>query len=120
MRVENFRNYWLYKQSLALMNAIYRLVDDDTFNPNNRQTKELYRCATKIPKLIASGVGQTNMNIRIKRFNEAKDILDVLWQTIRTYEKQYQIDRRYLDEIEENRIQVVKILNRYFGSLTKV
>ncbi|WP_430789098.1 four helix bundle protein [Virgibacillus flavescens] len=117
MRVENFRKYTLYDRSLDLMIAIYRLIDNYALDPDDRQAKELYRCAIKIPKLIASGIGQTNMNVRIKRLNMAKEKLEYLQGAIRFYEKQRHIDNQYLDEIEDNRIQVIKLMNGYFGWL---
>lgn len=119
MRVESFHNYSLYKQSLALMIAIYRLIDDYSLSPKDCKATELYRCAVKIPKLFASGIGQTNMNVRIKRFNEAKDKLVGLEEALSIYKEQGQIDRRYLDEIEDNRMQVMKLLNGYFRSIKR-
>lgn len=119
MRVENFRKYNLYDRSLDLMIAIYRLIDNYALDPDDRQAKELYRCAIKIPKLFASGIGQTNMNVRVKRFNKAKDKLDDLRVAIIFYKEQSHIDRRCLDEIEENRVQLLKLMNGYFGWLSK-
>lgn len=119
MIVEDFRKWYLYDSSLDLMLSIYALIDRYQLNPDVKPDKELYRLAMKIPKLIASGIGQSNIKVRIKKFNEAKKSHEELLEILNIYRGYSQIGHKYMDDIEHFRVKGLKLLNGYFGWLKK-
>jgi four helix bundle protein len=119
MIVEDFRKWQIYESSLDLMISIYALTDRYQLNPDVKQDKELYQLALKIPRLIASGIGQSNIKIRIKKLNEAKQSHEELLDLLNIYGGYSKIDYKYLDDIEHFRVKGLKLLNGYFGWLKK-
>ncbi|MCH6265096.1 four helix bundle protein [Neobacillus citreus] len=115
--VEDFRQSHLYNRSIDLMQTIYWLVDSVDFEINYEIAEEAYRLAINNPLFIATGIGQLNVKVRIKKFNEAKDNLGKLSRYLRQFNKTACNNRAELKAIEECRIQVVKLLNSYFGRL---
>lgn len=99
------------------MQSIYSLVDSVDFNINHKEANRAYQIAINIPLFIASGIGQLNMKVRIKKFNDVSDNLEDLTMLLNHFEDLSWDQREYLNNIEECRIQVVKLLNSYFGRL---
>lgn len=117
-RIEDFRQSHLYNRSIDLMQSIYHLVDCIEFDISLKEADKVYKIAVNTPLLLASGIGQLNMKVRINKFNQVQDNLrdlKVLLDQFRVLSCEQH--REYLNNIEECRIQVVKLLNNYFGRL---
>lgn len=116
-QVEDFHRFHLYNRSIDLMQSIYWLVDSEGFEINDEQVEKAYQLAIDTPLQIASAIGQLNLKVRIKRLNEAKGNLN----NLRTLLNQFQVlsheQKDDLNNIEECRIQVLKLLNYYFRQL---
>lgn len=117
MRVDNFRQYTLYNRALDLMCSIDQLINNGEWDLRDNSLRELTQTAIKIPQTIAYGIGQSNLKVRIKKFNEVKEQLIKLGQLLDCYDLQDGVSKVVLNEIEGNRIQVLKMLNAYFGML---
>lgn len=115
--VEEFGKSSLYKRSTDLMQSIYLLVDDADFKISDKNWRKAYEIAIEVPTLIASGIGQLNMKIRIRNFNKVKDKLKELEKLLGEFKELHSDFMGCLDDIEELRIQVIKMLHAYFGSL---
>jgi four helix bundle protein len=117
LSVDEFSKSSLYKRSTDLMQSIYLLVDDVDFKISDKDWIRSYEIAIEVPSLIASGIGQLNMKIRIRNFNKAKDKLKDLEKLLGEFKELPPNLRDCLNDIEELRKQVMKMLNAYFGSL---
>lgn len=115
--VEDFRQSHLYNRSIDLFQSIYMLVDMIDFNINEEQVSKAYRIAVNIPILIALGIGQLNLKEEIKKFNKAKDTLMELRVLLDQFQNLTSDQEELLGNIENCRIQVVKLVNSYFGRL---
>jgi len=119
MRIDNFRNYDLYRCSLDLTQSIYKLMDKENFF-SSHERREFHKIAIAVPKLIASGIGQSNMKIRFKQLNKMKDCLLELKHLSNSSHLIESKGYGYLlNEIENNRLQVLKLLHGYFGWLKR-
>jgi four helix bundle protein len=115
-RVEDFRQSHLYNRSIDLMQSIYWLVDSIYISINIEEANKAYRIAINVPLLIASGIGQLNTNVRNKKFNQAKNnYLKKLDMLLSHFQNLSNGQSEYLISVEENSIQVLKLLNSYFG-----
>jgi four helix bundle protein len=115
--VDEFGKSLLYKRSIDLMQSIYLLVDDVELKISDKDWKSAYEIAIEVPSLIASGIGQLNMKIRIRNFNKVKDKLKDLEKLLGQFKNLPFNLIDYLNDIEDLRVQVMKMLNAYFGSL---
>jgi four helix bundle protein len=117
-RVEDFRQSHLYNRSIDLMQSIYWLVDSINFNITPEEANKAYQIAINAPLLIASGIGQLNTKVRIKKFNEVNDnYLKKLNMLLSHFQNLSNGQSECLNSVEENSIQVLKLLNSYFGRL---
>ncbi|WP_442598171.1 four helix bundle protein [Neobacillus sp. D3-1R] len=116
-RVVDFRQSHLYNRSIDLMQSIYWLVDSVDIDIHYEMAEKAYRLAIHTPLYIASGIGQLNMKVRRKMFNEAQDNLKKLSKYLQQFNELTCNKREELNTIEECRIQVVKLLNNFFGRL---
>ncbi|RFB12731.1 hypothetical protein DZB84_18445 [Bacillus sp. HNG] len=67
--------------------------------------------------MIASGIGQLNIKIQNRNFNKVKDHLKDLEKLLNQFKELPPDLMDCLYDIEELRIQVIKMLHAYFGSL---
>jgi|SRR5690625_542282 len=119
MKVNNFRNYELYRCSLDLTQSIYKLMDKEKFF-SSVERREFHKIAIFVPKLIASGIGQSNMKILFKRLNKVKDfLLELKNLSNLSHLKENKGYSYLLNEIENNRLKVWKLLHGYFGWLKR-
>jgi four helix bundle protein len=116
-QVEDFRQFHLYNRSINLMESIYYFIDNPDLNINEVDANKAYRLATDIPLLIATGIGQLNMTERNEKFNEVKDTLKDLRRQMDQFQKLTPYLREFSNDIENLRVQVLKLLNHYFGRL---
>ncbi|MEC1157821.1 four helix bundle protein [Cytobacillus horneckiae] len=117
-RIDDFQQSNLYNRSIDLMQSIYYLVDCIEFDISLKEADKAYKIAVNTPLLIASGIGQFNMKVRINKFNQVQENLRGLKILVERFQDLSYEHRAYLNNIEECRIQVVKLLNNYFGRLT--
>lgn len=116
-QVEDFRQSHLYNRSIDLMQSIYYFIDNPDLYINEKVANKAYRIATDIPLLIATGIGQLNMTERIGKFNEIKDALKDLRMQMDKIKNLTPYLIESSNEIENLRVQVLKLLNHYFGRL---
>ncbi|MBT2694622.1 four helix bundle protein [Bacillus sp. ISL-55] len=116
-QVEDFHRFHLYNRSIDLMQSIYWLVDSVGFEINDEQVEKAYRLAIDTPLRIASGIGQLNMKIRNKKFSEVNQNLKSLKVMLDQFQVLSHEHKDDLNNIEVCRVQVLKLLNYYFGRL---
>lgn len=112
LKVENFRNLFLYKRSLVLTNEVFKWIksNDDFLY----ESEEIRKIAVTIPKKIASAIAQVNMKIRFKRLNDAKMKLRKLFEKLIEIKNSFKVDYQSWQQIVDRSIEVMKLLNAYF------
>lgn len=117
IRIDDYSKSYLYQRSSDLMQSIYLLIDDVDLEISDKDWRRAYEIAVEVPSLIASGIGQLNIKIRNRNFNKVKDHLKDLEKLLKQFKGLHSDLMDCLDDIEELRIQVIKMLHAYFGSL---
>jgi hypothetical protein len=114
-RVENFRLLTLYDRSIELTKTIYDVSHTDKGSLTDLEIKLIRKKAVIIPSKIASGISQMNMKFRCKKLNEAKATLIQLRLLMDNLKMRKKIDCQLWLVFEKYRIEVIKLLNGYFG-----
>lgn len=115
--VEDFRQSHLYNCSIDLMQPIHFFIDSIELDVSYNRAVKANWLAINTPLAIASGIGQLNIKVRIKKFNEAKKQLEELRVFTKSFQGISDKNKADLDQVEHCRIQVLKLLNCYFGRL---
>lgn len=117
--VEEFKKSALYLRSLDLHFEVNQFLKmkGDILDMNER--RKLQKYATTAPRKIAHGMGQTNMKIRFKKLNEAKNSLLQLQLLLEGAIKRQGSKLAEYKKVEDYSIQVLKLFNYYFGQLKR-
>lgn len=116
-RVENFHDFNLYQRSLDLVKDIYNATQNG--NLLKAEANLIRKKSVAISSLIASAIAQANMKVRFKRLNEAKGILIQIRLFMLELKIKNKIDSSTWGKIEKRTIEVMKLLNAFFGYMKK-
>lgn len=119
MHVENFRKLRLYDKSLDLCFATYQFVQENQKKIDNVEAQKIRKLAITIPAWIAIAVGQTNMKVRFKLLNKAKDSLLELQKLVTELHEKLPIHYESGFILVCCQDELVKLLHAYFGWLSK-
>ncbi|MEQ2529417.1 hypothetical protein WMO40_22355 [Bacillaceae bacterium CLA-AA-H227] len=117
VRVNSFRNFTLYQRSLDLTRVVYEVSHIYKESLSNGNIGLIRKYAGHIPNQIASALIQVNMNVRFRKLNEAVATLKKLRVLMNNLEMRKEIDYKSWCLFEQYRIEVIKLLNGYFGWL---
>lgn len=119
MYVEDFKKLSLYQKSLDFYYAVYRFIDNNAMELSNEEKLKIRKMTVRIPVAIAAGIGQTNMKIRFKRLNMAKGLLEELKTMTSELLLKSRIEHEDDIELQYYYDQVIRLINSYFGWLSK-
>lgn len=119
MYVENFKKLSLYQKSLDFYYAVYRFIDNNAMELSNEEKLKIRKMTVRIPVAIAAGIGQMNMKIRFKRLNMAKGLLEELKTLTSELLLKSRIEHEDDIELQYYYDQVIRLINSYFGWLSK-
>src|SRR5690606_6711087 len=118
-KVENFRTFDVYNRSIDLSMAVKQIINGCKADLTEYEVGVLYKNAVIIPNKIAAAIGQVNMKVRFKKLNEAKSTVIQLQTIMLDLKRRKKIDEQLWQEVDEYSIQVMKLLNGYFGWISK-
>ena len=119
MYVEDFKKLSLYQKSLDFYYAVYRFIDNNAMELSNEEKLKIRKMTVRIPVAIAAGIGQMNMKIRFKRLNMAKGLLEELKTLTSELLLKSRIEHEDDIELQYYYDQVIRLINSYFGWLSK-
>jgi four helix bundle protein len=115
--VVDFRRSHMYQRSIDLMQILYWFMDSDQLKMDLRDVNYAYESGVKIPHIIASAIGQINLDIRFKMLNEAKTSLKELNKLLSEIQglSCYQQEERV--KVTDCITQILKMLSSHFAYL---
>lgn len=114
-KVENFRTFDVYNRSIDLLMAIKQATKSCKADLTEQEIGVLNKNVVTIPIKVAAAIAQVNMKVRFKKLNEAKSTLIQLQTIMLELKKRKKIDEQSWGKVEELSIEVMKLLNGYFG-----
>jgi hypothetical protein len=115
IKVETFRTFDVYNRSNDLSMAIKQATKSCNADLTEQEIGVLNKKVVIIPTKVAAAIAQVNLKVRFKKLNEAKSTLIQLQTIMLDLTVRKKIDEQSWVEVEELSIEVMKLLNGYFG-----
>ncbi|WP_026673984.1 hypothetical protein [Alkalihalobacterium bogoriense] len=115
MHVANFRKSSLYQNSLELFHEVYLTTEENGDKLTEIEIKQLRERVIKNTTKITTGIIQQNIKMKFRYFNHAKKEIEKLMEEAFTLYQQGKISDSDGQIIEYYSIQILKLLNYYFG-----
>jgi len=115
VKIDHFRGFILYERSLDLTKLIYEISYKFEEDLTDGEVRLIRKHAGSIPNQIASAITQINMKVRFKKLNEAVATLMQLKVVVQNLKTRKKINYQSWQIFEKYRIEVIKLLNGYFG-----
>lgn len=119
-KVKDFRAFCVYQKSLELSVEVNKAGKTHKGKMSQSEYIMLQNKAFCITSNIASAISQMNMKVQFKKLNQAKATLHQLMSITEDLIRRNKLDETLGHQIICKSIEVMKLLNGYFGWQKKV